>query len=119
MAGVEDLPLPVLSELASLALARELARAGRPLGPYTTSGQILTGPGRLLGFIATATTATAIVAALYDGDGTGGQGIADLTAAQNAPLVVGPGDPGIEIRSGLYLDKSAGSPSVYVWFVPE
>jgi hypothetical protein len=112
---LSQLPLPQLSELASVALARALASPVVPLGPYTASGQIFTGQGRLVGYTVRATTATAAVVQLYDGDGTGGQMVADVDATQGSAHDGGPGDPGITIKSGLYLNVAAGAPSVVVW----
>lgn len=92
---------------------------GAPLGPYTASGKIVTGPGRLIGFSLRATTATVAVGQLYDGEGTGGQMVADIDASQGDALVCGPCDPGVALERGLYFNLASGSASLVVWWVPE
>lgn len=112
---LSGLPLPQLSELASVALAQALASAWQPLSPYTASGQIVNGRGRLCGLTLRATTATVAVVRLWDGESNGGQIIVDLDASQGFAVMGGPSDPGVLYKSGLFLEVLAGAPSVCVW----
>ncbi len=93
-------------------------RAATTLGPYSASGVIFSGPGRLIGFTAMTTSATAGEFKLWDGSGNGGQQIAHLDVSQGFAILSGPNDPGIKIRRGLYFEKIAGTPEVTVWWVP-
>lgn len=115
MAGVGDLPLPVLSELASVALAAALSGSWQPLGPYSASTQIIAGSGRLCGITLRATTATVAAVRLWDGDGNNGQLILDVDASQGFAIMGGPSDPGVQFRSGLYAEVLTGTPSLCVW----
>ena len=115
MVDLTGLPLSQLSELASVALAQALASAWQPLGPYTASGQIVNGKGRLCGLTLKATTATIAQVRLWDVESNGGRIIADLDVSQGFSVMGGPSEPGVAFMSGLYLEVLAGAPSLCVW----
>lgn len=94
-------------------------RPGKALGPYTASGLIVSGSGRVTGFTFRATTATIAVAQLYDGGGTNGQAIVDMDVSQGFAVTGGPGEPGIRIERGLYFNVQSGAPSLVVWWIPD
>lgn len=91
----------------------------RALGPFTASGKVFSGAGRLIGWTLRATTATVVTVTLHDGTDANGQMLADMDASQGFAVSSGPGEPGIRFTGGLYFNVVAGAPSLVLWYVPD
>lgn len=91
----------------------------RALGPFTVSGKVFSGAGRLIGWTLRATTAVIATATLHDGIDANGQMLADMDASQGFAVSSGPGEPGIRFTNSLYLNVVAGAPSLVLWYVPD
>lgn len=112
-----------VSGISPVAGALELLRSGapavRPIGPFTVSGQVVTGAGILAGWCIRNVAGTGpSVGRLWDGAGTNGQLVAGVSINQGDSDIMPPSLPGIYIQSGVYLEELSGQVEAVLWWIP-
>lgn len=90
-----------------------------PLGTITADVTPITGAGILFGYSFTETTGSAVAQVqLFDGTGTGGAFITNITLLASESTRDWLGMPGLAFLNALYVDVVAGSVSGSVWVTP-
>ncbi|HEX3513864.1 MAG TPA: hypothetical protein VHT26_07685 [Trebonia sp.] len=83
----------------------------------SASKQLINMQGRLLGWTVTESTGAAAASVrLWDGASNGGQLVVPVKVATGTTITQGPTDPGIDIEQGVYLEVTAGSADVVIYF---
>lgn len=91
----------------------------RPIAATSSDVQLLTGLFVLRGFVLTESTGAAVATAvLRDGTSTSGVAVAPVNLLQGTTFGLWMADTGTLVRTGLYLDMTAGSMAGTVWFTP-